>query len=87
MDGTLRTILDESIHTNQLLQKLLKAQLQTRDDNKKVDKDDSSNKPQPSQNPVEEVVGQATKRKRISSQSQRDEERKKARKETTEERR
>ena len=54
---------------------------------KSVEKDESSSKPQPSQNLVEEVVGQATKRKRTSTQSQRDKERKKARKETTEERR
>ena len=35
IEGTLRTILDESIHTNNLFQKLLEAQLHTQDDNKK----------------------------------------------------
>ena len=35
MEGTLRTILYESIHTYKLLQKLLEAQLPIQDDNKK----------------------------------------------------
>ena len=53
MEGTLRTLLEEGIHTNQLLQKLHEAQIQTRDDNKNREKDESSSKPKPSQIPTE----------------------------------
>ena len=86
MDDTLKTLLYESIHTNQLLQKLFEAQLRTRDNNKKGEKGESLSRLKRSQIPTEEAAGQATKRKIISTQSQRDEERKRAKNETLEER-
>ena len=69
IEGTLRTILDESIHTNKLLQKLLEAQLPTRDDNEKGRRMSLHVSLNQVNIQLKEVVGQATKRKRISTKS------------------
>ena len=50
-----KLLVHEAIKTNEILQKLLEAQIQTQDDNKKGDKDESSSKPQ-NQN-QEEAIG------------------------------
>ena len=43
----LNLMVHEAIRTNEILQKLLEAQLQTQNDNKKGEKDESLSKPQP----------------------------------------
>ena len=90
MEGTLKSILDENIHQSKILKKLLAAQTSNPDDNKKGEKDESSSKPQaqipedvggPSNPNVETdaAIAKAPKRKRMSTQTQRHEERKRQR--------
>ena len=89
MEGTLKAILEESIHQSKILKGLLEAQTSNPDDNKKREKNESSSKfqPQPTQqyrqvatgpsNPNAEDVVKLPNRKRMSTQTQRHQERKK----------
>ena len=87
IEGTLKAILDKSIQQSKIIKELLAAQTSNPYDNKKGEKDESSSKPQsqipedatggPSnRNTESEVVVKAPKRKRMSTQTQRNEERK-----------
>ena len=90
IEGTLKAILDERIHQSNILKKLLEAHTSNPDDNKKGEKDESSSKPQsqipedtgdaggPSK-PNTEAGIKSSKRKRMSTQTQRHEERKRQR--------
>ena len=67
VEKTLHTLVEESVHTNKLLQKLLEAQTQTLHDNKKGENVESSDKP-PTQNQNEEaIVHAASKKRRLST--------------------
>ena len=84
IDTTFHTLVESSVQTKNLIQNLLKAQNQTLHDNKKGENVESSTKP-PTQNQEEEAISNAaSKKRRISTQSQRDMEKKKAKRETTE---
>ena len=73
METTLHTLVESSVQTNKFLQKLFEAQTQTLNDNKKGENVESSSKP-PTQNQTEEAIGQApSKKRKLSTQSQRDE--------------
>ena len=55
MEGTLKAILDESIHHSKILTKLFAAQTSNPTDNKNGEKDESSSKPQTQKS--EDVAG------------------------------
>ena len=84
VEEKLQPLVHEVVKTNEILQKLLKAQIQTQNDNKKGEKDESSSNPQNQNqeeavgplNPNSEDVVKAPKRNRMSTQTQRHEERK-----------
>ena len=95
MEGTLKAILEESIHQSKILKELFAAQTSNPNDNKKGKNDEFSSKSQdqipedasgPS-NPNFEAVIKAPKSKRMSTHTQRHEERKGQRQSAEERRR
>ena len=85
MEGTLKAILDESIHQSKILKELLVSQTSNPNDKKKGEKDESSSKSQTQKpedvgggpsNPNTEATVKPHNRKRMSTQTRRHEERK-----------